>query len=261
MKVEELHVHIGCHSPRNEFLQHSHYWVGAGNTDFATNLFASLSASEHLTILRLTGQLRVPPSVFDCIDDEDPFWTLEKFYLAIAPDTYGGDWYFIKDETEHAWTKAAANPEWANRVKLTEEGVFPQDPDPGPSGTGEADYYAWSFKPGPVKRFRTLPNDATMGPLLRGAARAVGKMEDIEEFSLCLGDNFDKDDCEYPFVPPFITRKFEMHFVKPAEGKGSPTLTFKLGQKVDHWRPTEDVLEAWRAAAGEDSGLQISFAE
>lgn len=111
-----------------------------------------------------------------------------------------------------------------------------------------------------VKRNRTLPNNETMGPLL---------MKRIEEFSLCLADNFEEDECGNPFTPPFITRVFELHFVKAplrsGEGqdgkKGSPTLTWKLGQKVDHWRPADDVLDAWREAAGRDSGLEISFVE
>jgi hypothetical protein len=125
---------------------------------------------------------------------------------------------------------------------------------------GEEDEFAF-LKEEAVKRNRTLPDDVTMGPILRGAAEAMGRMPRIEEFSVCLADNFDEDECKYPFVPPFIQRAFALRFVRKVEGNSGLTLTFKVGQKINHWRPAEEVLEAWRVAAGKDSGLEISFIE
>jgi hypothetical protein len=235
-------------------------------------MFNILSRVRSLTVLRLSGQFRVQTSVFDITigHNQNPFPALTTFYLAIAPDTIDGDWFFVKDETEHAWAKAAADPEWASCVKLTKAGVYPEDPEPDTPPSDHDCDIGWEAPPKdeyahldgePVKRRRTLPNDETMSPLLRGAARLVGRMRRIREFSLCLCDNFAEDDCAYPFVPPFITRKFELHYVRRPAGKSNPTLTWKLGQKVDHWRPEEDVLDEWEAAAGKNSGLEMLFVE
>ncbi|KAK4238756.1 hypothetical protein C8A03DRAFT_33217 [Achaetomium macrosporum] len=114
--------------------------------------------------------------------------------------------------------------------------------------------------PPPLRR-RTLPNNRTINPLLRGAAKAVKAMEKIETFSMCLADKF------YFEV---VKRVFEVHFVKaggkkPEDDTGSggrPTLTFKLGEKVDTWWPADNVLAAWRSAAGgNEAGLEILFVE
>lgn len=95
-----------------------------------------------------------------------------------------------------------------------------------------------------------------------------GPRRELSQFSVCLEDNFSMDGSEHPFCPPFLTRTFELHFVKPPkpsarseERASRPTLTWKLGDKVDYWRPTEEVLETWKEATGPDSDLEIRFIE
>ncbi|KAK4155378.1 hypothetical protein C8A00DRAFT_31802 [Chaetomidium leptoderma] len=272
LPLEEFRLRLGRNSPRNEFLEPSRRST-ASRADRTTLMFRHLSTFEALTVLWLSGQFCIPAAFFDTVASATtPFFpALTTFHLEMGPDTCDGDWFFIKDETEQAWEKAAEDPEWTNYVKFTAEGIFPADPAPDYEPTSDDEGY-WPYMESrereydyllrePVKRNRTLPNDATMGPMLRGAAGAMARMAKIETFSVCLGDIFDEDECKSPFVPPFITRTFALRFVKKPEGKSGPTLTWELGQKIDHWRPAEDVLEAWKAAAGEESGLEVSFVE
>lgn len=267
LPLEEFHLALNRHSPRNEFIapsRWSHRWRSRG--DCATGMFQHLSAFSSLTVLRLSGQLCIPVHFFDGLAGDTsaaaataPFPALTTFELAIGPDTACGRWLFVKDETEHAYDKAAEDPKWTSYVKHVEAGIFLSDPPPDWEPTSDDEGYfeymaakedEWAFLDmEPVKRNRTLPNDATINPMLRAAGRVMGKMAKIETFSLVLGDNFTEDPGK-PFIPQFMTRAFEMHFVKQPKGKDCPTLRWKLGQKIDHWRPAEDVLVAWKVAAG-----------
>jgi hypothetical protein len=227
-------------------------------------MLQKFSTFRSLTVLRLSGQFRIGLCPFGTHLIHFP--ALATFHLGIGPDTADGEWFFVKDDPKRSWAKAVeADPEWADYIELMKAGVLRQDPLPGPpvrdpTDLSEVDYYP--IEDEPPRRYRTLPNHATLGPVLRSAAQATRGMPKIERFSVCLEDNFDEDGRETPFVPPFLTRVFELHYVKKAEGKNCPTLTFKLGQKVDYWRPEDIVLEAWRVATGgENSRLEISFIE
>ncbi|KAH6857047.1 hypothetical protein B0I37DRAFT_403474 [Chaetomium sp. MPI-CAGE-AT-0009] len=258
--LEEIHVHMGRQSMRNELK-----FPAAGmEYDRITDMFGSLSALSSLTVLRLSGQFSVNPRCFDRIRATNPFPALTTFHLGIGPETNSSSWFFIKDKTSRAWDKAAKDPEWAECVELTRAGAYAQDLLPGPEDedSDEEDDFG-EFGREDVKRNRTLPHNATLGRLLLEAARAAERMPRIENFSICLEDNFSEDETPRPFVPPFLTRVFEMHFTRAAEGDVNPTLTWKLGQKVDHWQPAGIVLDAWRAAARMRAGmeLEISYIE
>lgn len=51
---------------------------------------------------------------------------------------------------------------------------------------------------------RSLPNDATMGRMLRSAAGAMAKLGKIEEFSVCLADKLDWMDTVLAAHSPFL---------------------------------------------------------
>jgi hypothetical protein len=207
-------------------------------------MFRHLSTFATLTVLRLTGQFCVRVDFFGALAAANPFPALRVFHIDIGPDTADAKWFFIKDETEQAWDKAAEDPEWTSYVKHVRQGIFRDDPESDWEPTSDDEgYYAYMeakddeyaiLEEEEVKRNRTLPDDATMSPMLRGAAEAMGRMPKVEEFNVCLADNFDEDECRYPIVPPFITRAFELRFVKEPEGKSAPTLTFEIGQKITH---------------------------
>lgn len=265
LPLEEIHLRLGRNSPPNEFISPKRNYMRTDAAEPATVVFRHLSTFSSLAVLRLSGQFCIPAAFFDNLGDASPFPALTHFHLDIGPDTADGDWFFIKDETEDAGAKAAEDPKWTSYVAQTEAGIFPDDPSSDSESASEDEsYYAYMDvrdEDQEVKRNRTLPNDATMGRMLRGAAGAMAKMGKIEEFSVCLADNFYWGDCKRPFVPPFITRKFELHYVKKPKEKSGPMLTWKLGQKIDHWRPAEYVLQAWKTAAGEHSGLEMVFVE
>lgn len=275
LPLEELRLELNRHSPRNEFIAPSRYRLRTSMGDHATTMFRNLSKFPSLTVLRLSGQFCIPVDFFDGLAGGDdpttaapPFPALTTFELAIGPDTSCGRWFFIKDETEHAYDKAAEDPQWTSYVQHVEEGIFLSDPIPDwePTSDDEGYYEYMAAKNDdyaflnmePVKRNRTLPNDETINPMLRAAARVMGKMPKIETFRLYLGDNFSEDPGK-PFVPQFMTRMFRVKFVKHPKGKDGPVLIWTLGQKIDHWRPAEDVLEAWKVAAG--GKLEISYVE
>ena len=91
-----------------------------------------------------------------------------------------------------------------------------------------------SCHPEEVKRNRTLPNDETPSQMLRGAASAMAKMREIQEFSVWLAEDFSEHDYGGPFVPSVLPRVLELQFEKPPEGKSCPMLPWKFGQKVDY---------------------------
>ncbi|KAK3306377.1 uncharacterized protein B0T15DRAFT_552149 [Chaetomium strumarium] len=133
--------------------------------------------------------------------------------------------------------------------------------DFGPDSTGARWYFdaetpsSSSGRPFlPCLQKRTRPNDDMMNQLLLSAAKAVAKMRMIETFSLCLRDKFYFEATK---------RTLEVHFVsKNWRHGGCPTLTFKLGNYVDTWRPRAEVLAAWKAAAGRmERRLEILFEE
>ncbi|KAK3290489.1 uncharacterized protein B0H64DRAFT_452556 [Chaetomium fimeti] len=261
LPIEEIHVHMGCRSIRNELKvsQPTRTLL----SDLSELLFESLAKFPSLTVLRLSGQFSVGSSFFHLIPS-NPFPALITFYLGIGPDTNSSSWFFVKDNSKHAWDKAASDPAWTQSVELTRAGIHAQDPLPGPEDEEKyEEYKETALAKEIVKRNRTLPHDGTLIPLLLGAARAAEQMPKIEKFSICLEDDFSGDDTPHPFVPPFLTRVFEMHFTRAPAGDANPTLTWKLGQKVDHWRPTDIVLDAWRAAARMRAGmeLEISYIE
>lgn len=258
--IEEVHVRMSYRSPRNEFRPPKEFHMAYQR---ATVLFTNLSLLPSLTVLRLSGQFCAPVRLFDLIQTTS-FPALTTFYLGIGPQTDGRSWFFVKDTTPLGWSAAARDPAWAECVTLTATGALPQDPLPGPEDDleDEADVLMTE----PAKRNRTLPHHETLGRLLLGAAKAAQLMPKIETFSICLEDDFSGDDTPYPFVPPFLTRVFEMHFVlTPAAvgGGGNAALTWKLGQKVGYWRPEGSVLEAWQMVAMLRRGakLDISYVE
>ncbi|KAK4034768.1 hypothetical protein C8A01DRAFT_38757 [Parachaetomium inaequale] len=263
LPVEEIHLHLGRHSAGDEFLKPLPPMPRSRLRDEATTvMFWRLSSSHSLTVLRLSGQFCIPVNFFDHMHSlRDPFPALTTFHLGIGPDTAEGDWFFIKDESERSWTKAAADPKWADHVKLVKAGVLPDGPEPDRNGDSDVSEDDYAGSEGPVKRNRTLPKDATLGTLLYDAAKVMVKMRNIKQFSICLEDNFDGNGCESPFVPPFLTRVFELHYVEEPAGKNTPSLTWKLGQNVDHWRPAVHVHVAWKMAAGKRRRAEISFIE
>jgi hypothetical protein len=151
----------------------------------------------------------------------------------------------------------------AECVTLTATGALAQDPPPGPEDDHRDHFDDDMAETEPIKRNRTLPDNATLGRLLLGAGKAAQLMPKIKTFSICLEDDFSGDDTPYPFTPPFLTRVFEMHFVLAPVGGGNSTLTWKLGQKVSHWRPAGIVLDAWRmvARARRAVELDVSYVE
>ena len=239
--IEEIHVRLGRRSPRNELRPP----VLEAMYERAAPLLRSLSLLPSLTVLRLSGQFFAPICCFDLIRTPS-FPALTTFYLGIGPETHPRSWFFTKDTTPLGWSAAARDPAWAECVTLTATGALPQDPPAGPEDYGRDDYYDEGLETEPIKRNRTLPDNATLGQLLLGAGIAAPLMPKIETFSICLEDDFSEDHTPYPFVPPFLTRVFEMHFVLAPMGGGNATLTWKLGQKVNHWRPEDIVLDAWK---------------
>ncbi|KAH6631344.1 hypothetical protein F5144DRAFT_547469 [Chaetomium tenue] len=257
LPLEEIHVHAGRYSPRNELecidnaAQHGF--------SFTPLMIEFLSAFSSLTVLRLSGQFCVPVRFFDRFNfPSGGFRSLTTFYLGIQPNTDSLSWFFVKDTTEHAWTAAARDPKWAETVALTRAGLLPQDILPGPEDTDGSKFYK-TFHKVPAKRNRTLPYNGRLGPLLLGAAQAAQRMPRIEAFSICLEDDFSDDDSPYPFTPPFLTRVFEMHFALSPSGGGNATLTWKLGQKVDYWRPARICLDAWREVARKRRGVELDI--
>lgn len=218
-----------------------------------------LGGFSSLTVLRLSGQFYVPVRFFDRFNfPSGVFPSLTTFYLGIQPSTDSLSWFFVKDTTEHAWTAAARDPKWAETVALTTAGRLPQDILPGPEDNDNSKFTKALHKV-PAKRNRTLPHNGTLGPLLLGASQAAQGMPRIETFSICLEDDFSDDDSPHPFTPPFLTRVFHMHFVLAPSGRGNATLTWKLGQKVDYWRPAGICLDAWRMVARRRRGLGLNI--
>lgn len=275
--VEELRLRVVRQSPSIELIEPSIWFWGE-----LSNMICSLSASECLTVLYLSGQNAINPDIFvESRPDQSYqprghwFPALTTFYLGISADTEDGVWFFIRDEAEGAWKHAAEDLPSSACAEETAEEEYPDDIyiSDDEKVLGECEMSSAKHDLNRVLgrppvcmqwRGRTLPNDETMEPLLCGAAHAVADMKRIQTFSICLEDNFSKDKCEHTFTSPSLSRKFELHFVKPplpkaATDAGRPTLTWKLGRT--HWRPSEKVLEEWKAAVGPDSDLGVIFAE
>jgi hypothetical protein len=209
--LEEVHVHIGRHSVRDDAdlrLHQSRYYQYSAET-----VMLALAPLSSLTALDLTGQFCVSPSAFDGFYQVyaiTGFPELRSFRLDFGPDSTEGRWYFDPEESDR--------------------------PVPGPP------------------QQRTRFNNQNINALLESAAYGVTELPRIETFSLCLRDKF------YFEV---TKRTFEVHFVtKNKDRGGRATLTFKLGDKVDTWRPAREVLAAWTIAAeGKQTELEIFFEE
>ncbi|KAL1839904.1 hypothetical protein VTJ49DRAFT_1039 [Mycothermus thermophilus] len=243
----------------------------------------ALSKFPTLRVVELLGQLCISEALFYALtvsDDDDSdlgeantFPALTHFTLHIGPDTADGTWFFEADKTGRPEERAEKTTEGQRLLELMDRGLLPafavKDRRPLPEDP-EYQMWVWSrdldyghLEPESVERFRTLPCNDTINSMMYHAARAVARMPKIERFEVSLKDNFTADNREYPFSPPYLSRKFGMFYSRERGEKERSILTLELGAVVDYWRPAEDVIDEWRDTAKEHGveELEVEYRE
>lgn len=229
-----------------------------------------LSTWPSITSLYLVGPLVISPYIFTNLPT---FPFLAEFQLEFATETADGRWFFVKDDVLSQ--KIAAERRARGEDSEEEEYVEPHsgltdsdlddDDDDDDEEEEEDEEGPWYQSPHCSNHYRTLPNHATVTPLLLGAAHFVQTQNantnhKLRRF-LLRHQNMHGGGLMF-WNHEGMARHLEVWFLKsgtPRCDKG----TVKIAQERDFlnedrlfwrtaaWRPEGEVRKAWRGAIGE----------
>lgn len=241
-------------------------------------MLKKLAELPKLAKLRLHGGFVTCPEFFRGIVEfagEQPFPALVEFEIQFAPETADGKWFFERDVA--ALEASRSNPEYAYfwEDEVEEDGYQSSDSSDPENDVPTFDEEVLSTGSTTRDRFRSLPSEATLLPFLLEAAAAVSRISNLRKFVLKHGHLYESySDLNYF---PIVSRVFELWYLAagmprtPSDyDRHLPYAIYpkvpvdnmymsqnRLYWRVNHWKPWEEVLDAWSAIAG--PGAKVVF--
>jgi hypothetical protein len=238
------------------------------------SMFDHLASFPKLSVLQLMGALVIVPEFFRSIANYQgtPFPALVELQLQFAPETADGRWFYQRDDA--ALEKSRSDPDYEEFWEMKEQEEEEQENDRGSNGSLDSQDYVRVFEDEPFRtavvrgnRFRSLPDTATLLPLLLDASRVASCIPHLRQFILKLGNMFE----HHSQTDYFLSRIFELWYLKAgmprspnnSAGYWTPAVARdgnylhqnRLYWRVDGWEPWSELQTAWQTIAGPDAKI------
>lgn len=217
-------------------------------TDHLSLAIHSLSQSEKLTHLELSGNIVISPSLFwPDTQSKQPSWpNLVSVSIVFSMNTADGDWYFTRDDNTSVESADNDGVETDDSSSEADKTTTEQNPDPNTPDTYNEKTVAIAIGDEPSRLFRRRADSGKLNPLFEAAAHAATQMPRLRRMTLRM---------QVRARRWFI---FAMRYYAPGErtdeGAGArnldmPRLDWVIGTLG--YEPEESILEIWRQAKGE----------
>ncbi|KAL8641110.1 MAG: hypothetical protein Q9226_008672 [Calogaya cf. arnoldii] len=223
--------------------------------DHLSRALHDLSRSSNLTTFRVFSIVTSPDLYWPENPSTPPLWpNLRQFDVQFRMVNPDGDWYFLPDRMRSPDSDESENsddPNTSNDEENSDDDDisldFYEEPfRPDPYNEREA---ARAIGDYPFRRFRTMPSDALMNPLLAAMARAAAHMPKLQIMSL---QSTTRDPNAAGFSIYFYAAGQRSKLHTQSGDLDKPRLFWHVGA----WRPDDEVLKIWREGR---EGLLIKF--
>ncbi|KAL9581718.1 MAG: hypothetical protein Q9203_005785 [Teloschistes exilis] len=218
------------------------------------DLYQTLKESRALTLA--IGTIYAPMDGYHRDDPSTPpaWHRIQHYHVEFDLSTPDGDWYFIRDPS----TPIDDDEGFAD----SDDGEYEEDDDTDSDPVSEDEIYnrpdiydeyreRRAVGRYPPWRFRTVPSDIHINPLLLAMARSAAQMPDLQSMTL-------KTSRIGSYGTRFEIQFFAAGYASRWGEKIGETTEASLTWYVGSWRPAEEILKIWREAK---EGLKIRFVE
>ncbi|KAL8677527.1 MAG: hypothetical protein Q9186_006039 [Xanthomendoza sp. 1 TL-2023] len=238
----------------------------APSIDHLSRALHTVSQSPGLTTLKLQPIVLSPDLYWPQNPSATPTWpNLRQFHVLFDMVTPDGDWYFTRDPTKPIEDETVNDTDDIDNTDNTDDTDDPNgvDNDEDETNTDSDTASSETFHPDkfnkkrearavgdyPIRKFRTIPSDAHINPLLLAMARAASQMRKLQSISL-------KCSVRSSSGPRFIIVFYAAGQKCKFDSGPEETDRARLYWFVGSWRPAEEVLKIWREGK---EGLLVKF--
>ncbi|KAL8768215.1 MAG: hypothetical protein Q9194_005769 [Teloschistes cf. exilis] len=257
LSLREFTLNFYQSDPPNQYSsQPSALLPSEPSTDHLSRALYALSQSSTLTSLILKPIVISPELYWPANSPSTPpaWHRIQHYHVEFDLSTPDGDWYFIRDPS----TPIDDDEGFAD----SDDGEYEEDDDTDSDPVSEDEFYnrpdiydeyreRRAVGRYPPWRFRTVPSDIHINPLLLAMARSAAQMPDLQSMTL-------KTSRIGSYGTRFEIQFFAAGYASRWGEKIGETTEASLTWYVGSWRPAEEILKIWREAK---EGLKIRFVE
>ncbi|KAL9639076.1 MAG: hypothetical protein Q9204_001250 [Flavoplaca sp. TL-2023a] len=246
--LREFQLKYYLHDPSNHYFSPPNILLPSeSSVDHLSLALHTLSLSQNLTYLSLDPVCISPSIYWPSGLANPPSWpNLRHHFVEFQMTTPDGRWYFVRDPS------APIDDDEGEDDSSDPDAPPSTDSDSVPDTNSEASKIPDTYRERreavangeyPVRKFRTLPDETLINPLLMAMARAAGQMPKLQTMALI---STMRDRRRKVFCVSYVAKEVE----SPTEWDPGDVETPRMDWSVGSWRPKDVILDVWRKEKG-----------